>query len=317
MGRRSEPRIAISFPVVVHGFDLNRNPFAVNAETFDISLCGASVKGVNAVTKPGAKIEIEYGDQKAWFCVQWVGKSGSSKAGRIGVRCLEHGKYIWGVPSKSPEPDTYEPPSPEGAVRTPAAVAAYSSPSGVYAGQERRKFARHTCRIQTQVIPDDTSIGLPGTITDVSLGGCYVEMLSPLPVDSVIHLSLNPGSTTLHMSGKVRSSQMGLGMGVAFTGMGPEDFEKLWRFAPPGATSTSERGSQPAKALPVRLPELPARVSPPNLELRTFSDSDGDSLDLRATSETLEAVVQLLLDKGYFTCAEIAEEIEKRKSTKA
>jgi hypothetical protein len=37
MGRRNEQRIAISFPVVVHGFDLRGNPFTVNAETFDIS----------------------------------------------------------------------------------------------------------------------------------------------------------------------------------------------------------------------------------------------------------------------------------------
>jgi hypothetical protein len=276
------------------------------------------VKGVNGITKPGAKIEIEYGDQKAWYRVQWAGQSGTSKAGRIGVRCLELGKYIWGVPAKEKEPDTYEPLNPGGSARQPAeALAAYAVPGAGFAGQERRKFARHACRIQTQVIPDDTSIGLPGTITDVSLGGCYVEMLSPLPVDSVIHLSLNPGNTTLHMSGKVRSSQMGLGMGVAFTGMGPEDFEKLWRFAPPGAALPAERVPQPAKEPVIRSPLPLATRSAPNPDLHRYSDPEGESLDLRATPETLEAVVQLLLDKGYVSCAEIAEELEKRKATKA
>ena len=113
MGRRSEQRIAISFPVTVHGSDSRGNQFTVATETFDISLSGASVKGLNTITEPGAKIDIESGDQNAWYSVQWIGKSGTSKAGRIGVRCLEPGKYIWGVPAKGSEPDTYDPSKPE------------------------------------------------------------------------------------------------------------------------------------------------------------------------------------------------------------
>jgi hypothetical protein len=195
MGRRSEQRIAISFPVTVHGSDSRGNKFTVATETFDISLSGASVKGLTTITEPGGKIEIESGDQNAWYSVQWIGKNGSSKAGRIGLRCLEPGKYIWGVPARGSEPDTYDPAKPEPLPRRPSAPAgAYAAPT-LFGGDERRKFARHACRIETQVVTEDGSIGVPGTITDVSLGGCYVEMLSPLPVDSTIHLSLNPGTT--------------------------------------------------------------------------------------------------------------------------
>ena len=315
MGRRSEQRIAISFPVTVHGSDSRGNQFTVATETFDISLSGASLNGLNTITEPGGKIEIESGDQNAWYSVQWVGKSGTSKAGRIGLRCLEPGKYIWGVPAKGLEPDTYDPSKPEPLPRRPAvAGGAYAAPA-TFGGDERRKFARHACRIETQVVTEDGSIGVPGTITDVSLGGCYVEMLSPLPVDSTIHLSLNPGTTTLHMSGKVRSSQMGLGMGVSFTGMGPEDFEKLWRFAPPTADVPAHAKAPPMRSAPIRQIATP-RSNAAGVAARSYAAVESDSSDSSLTAETLDALVRMLVNKGVFTQGELTEEIEKWKILK-
>jgi hypothetical protein len=106
MGRRSEPRTAISFPVVVRGFDSHGSPFAASTETCDVSSTGASIKGLEGLVESGHKIEIEFNDQKAWFRVQWVGKNGSGKAGQIGVRCLER-KYIWGVPPRTWDRDSF------------------------------------------------------------------------------------------------------------------------------------------------------------------------------------------------------------------
>jgi PilZ domain len=310
MGRRSEQRIAISFPVTVHGSDSRGNKFTVATETFDISLSGASVKGLTTITEPGGKIEIESGDQNAWYSVQWIGKNGSSKAGRIGLRCLEPGKYIWGVPARGSEPDTYDPAKPEPLPRRPSAPAgAYAAPT-LFGGDERRKFARHACRIETQVVTEDGSIGVPGTITDVSLGGCYVEMLSPLPVDSTIHLSLNPGTTTLHMSGKVRSSQVGLGMGVSFTGMGPEDFEKLWRFAPPTAEAPALAKTPPTRPAPMRQ-SAPPRNNAAGPAARSYTAVESASSESSSTVETVDALVRLLVNKRIFTQGELTEELEK------
>ena len=106
MGRRSEPRTAISFPVVVRGFDSRGSPFAISTETCDVSSAGACVKGLEGIVEPDHKIEIEFNDQKAWFRVQWVGKNGSGKAGQTGVRCLER-KYIWDVPPRTWDRDSF------------------------------------------------------------------------------------------------------------------------------------------------------------------------------------------------------------------
>jgi hypothetical protein len=312
MGRRSERRMAISFPVTVRGSDARGNQFTVATKTFDISLSGASLNGLNTIAEAGQKVEIESGDQHAWYHVQWVGKSGSSKAGRIGVHCLEPGKYIWGVPAKGSEPDTYDPSKPAPSPSRPSESKGAYAGQPFFGGEERRKFARHTCRIETQVVTEDGATGVPGTITDVSLGGCYVEMLSPLPVDSTIHLSLNPGTSTLHMTGKVRSSQEGLGIGVSFTGMGPEDFEKLWRFAPPSGDVGMPAKATPARSAPVRQ-SLPLPENARRANARSYAAAESGSLDLSPTADALDALVRLLLRKEIFTQGELAEELEKAK----
>lgn len=315
MGRRSEQRIAMSFPVTVRGTDSRGNSFAVKTETADISFSGAALKGLNNLLAPGAKIEVECRDQRAWYRVQWVGKGGNSMSVRAGARCLEIGKYIWGVPPKEWEADTYDvsklPPPPGAAAATGSA---YSIPDS-WTGRDRRQFARHTCRIETRMGVKEGSIEMPGKIIDISLGGCYVEMLSPLPVDTLIELSLSPGDTTLQLSGRVRSSQTGLGMGVSFTGMGPEDFEKLRKFAPPAVEAASSAKQLPARGAGPRL-VTPPQASSRRLNALSYA-TDGSPLDSSTTAEVIDALVGLLLRKQIFTRGELAQELEKAKIVKA
>jgi hypothetical protein len=117
------------------------------------------------------------------------------------------------------------------------------------------------------------------------------------------------------MSGKVRSSQMGLGMGVSFTGMGPEDFEKLWRFAPPTADAKSPVKAPAIRSLPFRQ-RAASRNNEARVTARSYGSADSDSLDLSPTAEALDALVRLLLHKEIFTRSELSEELEKSKIVK-
>ena len=276
MGRRSEQRIAVSLPVTVRGFNAHGNPFEVNTETHDISFSGASLEGLQDVVEPGAKIELESHGRKAWYRVRWVGREGSSKSGRIGIHSLEHGRYIWGVAPKGWEPDAYEPPV---AAKSEAALSTVTAAFSAWTGPERRQFARHPCRIETKVTVEDGSITLPGKIEDISLGGCYVEMLAPLPSNTQVRLSFKLEGEVLEPHGRVCSSQIGSGMGIAFTSVKPEEFEALRRYAPPA--------TPPAKA--------PSHVA-------------------ATSSEALDAVVRLLVHKGVFTSSEFSEELERVKN---
>jgi hypothetical protein len=317
MGRRSEQRIAISFPVIVRGTDSRGTPFAVTTKTVDISFSGAALKGLNAIAEVGSRVEIECRDQKALYRVQRVSQGQTPGGGCVGLRCLEMGKYIWGVPPKEWEADTYDPANPgKSAVghHAPDSGSGYGTAAS-WKGQDGRQFARHACRIEAQVYLDNDSTEIPGKITDISLGGCYLEMLSPLPVGTMIRIALNPGDAALNLAGKVRSSQTGFGMGVSFTGMGPDDFEKLRRFAPPtaDAPAAAYASSPPSRPLAQRPVVLPVRDSKPHGSARSYASDDDVPLDLTPTAEALEALVRLLLRKEIFTLGELAEELEKSK----
>src|SRR5579863_2087637 len=191
------------FPVVVRGSDLQRRRFSANAQTRDISGSGASLEGINHLVQPGEKIEIEFGTQSAWYSVEWVGKDSTLRAGRVGVRCLEK-KYIWNVPAKPLERDIY---------RQDAARQNQGSAAVHLERDERRMYPRRACRLDVQISTPGSTSHARGTVTDICLNGCYVEMFAPLPVDSVVELDIDLEGKDLRPTGRVRSSQTSFGMG--------------------------------------------------------------------------------------------------------
>lgn len=52
--------------------------------------------------------------------------------------------------------------------------------------------------------------------SDFSRGGCYVDMFSPLPEDTVVKLRLTKWQQTLETQAKVVYSSVGMGMGLMF-----------------------------------------------------------------------------------------------------
>jgi len=317
MGRRGEPRVAITLPVVVRGTDIRGTPFVVNTETREISCSGARLNNLNGIVVPGQRVEIQCNDQKATFRVQWVGEKDTPRMGQAGLRCLEPGKYIWGIAPKEWEPDTYDPanplppppatlPAPPPPKPTPLGVTAYSATAS-YVGRDRRQFLRHSCRIAAQVTLQNSTSKFAGTITDISLGGCYIETFQPLPVNTFVELYLHPGDDMLQLSACVRSSHSGAGMGVAFTGMSPENFEKLRKFAPPTLDVPTP---EPAPAKPAPPPPTPMATKP---KARPYSAPDFDPIDLPPSPEVFAAVVRILFRRGLLTRTELMEELEKMK----
>ncbi len=59
-------------------------------------------------------------------------------------------------------------------------------------------------------------------LTDLSLGGCYLEMASPFPVSSRVTLSMRAGAVEVRAHGNVRIMHPEKGMGVEFT-LGTEE----------------------------------------------------------------------------------------------
>jgi hypothetical protein len=62
--------------------------------------------------------------------------------------------------------------------------------------------------------PDDPPVGC--TLTDLSLGGCYLKTISPFPQGTRVILSMKTANHALRAGGVVRISHPEFGMGVEF-----------------------------------------------------------------------------------------------------
>ena len=235
MGRRSEQRIALRVPILVRGKDSRGSPFTITAQTHDITATGASLNGLKGIADVGSKIEIEYQGRKAMYRVQWIGQVGTPRSGHVGVKCLEPGNYIWGVPLAEWTPDTYDPDKaePQKQAVVPPIESLIAPPPNI----ERRRFPRVACRIEATVLDELSAMNLPVKVTDISFGGCYVEMLAPLPVNSSVELTLDTSQGAIHARGKVVAAQTGMGMGIAFTASQSGRFRKTSRDRPDGGAS--------------------------------------------------------------------------------
>jgi len=60
-----------------------------------------------------------------------------------------------------------------------------------------------------------------GTLTDISLHGCYVEMQTTFPVDTKVNLVLKSFGVRIQAPGTVRASYPFLGMGICFAEIEP------------------------------------------------------------------------------------------------
>jgi hypothetical protein len=98
MRKPREQRIRISLAVRVWGMDTAGRLFNVDAQTRDITPVGACIDGVFASLQRGAVIGVQCGRSQARFRVTWIGQRESTHRGQIGIRCIDPGKYIWGVP---------------------------------------------------------------------------------------------------------------------------------------------------------------------------------------------------------------------------
>ena len=90
-------------------------------------------------------------------------------------------------------------------------------------------------------------------LTDLSLGGCYMETESPFPLATRLDLRLKAGEHEAHAGGLVRVQHPGAGMGVEFmaeTGPQREAVERFLQALMSGAGATPELTVVPRELMP-------------------------------------------------------------------
>ncbi len=98
-----------------------------------------------------------------------------------------------------------------------AVAAAQEAPASTPADPDNRRMqSRYSCRLGAEVYVTGTSVPNHCCLTDLSAGGCYLEVSLPFPTGSSVEILVRTHELKLRVRGKVQASHPGYGMGVAF-----------------------------------------------------------------------------------------------------
>lgn len=84
------------------------------------------------------------------------------------------------------------------------------------AADNRRTQARYACRLGAEVYRTGTSVPNHCCLTDLSSGGCYLEVPLSFPQNSTVEIVVRTHEMKLRLHGTVQASHPGYGVGVAF-----------------------------------------------------------------------------------------------------
>lgn len=124
-------------------------------------------------------------------------------------------------------------------------------------------------------------------LTDLSLGGCYVQTESPFPQSAAVDLCLRATGLEIHTEGLVRVMHPGHGMGIEFPAVTEEQRKSVGDFiefltGQPGATPQLEISP---RALVANIADLNHSANP---ESEPDSQSEDPLLELLRTGTALE-----------------------------
>jgi len=89
------------------------------------------------------------------------------------------------------------------------------------AWKEKRQSPRLRCSGSAEFRTEASDVRIWGTVTDISLHGCYLEMNTTFPVGTRVDLVLKSFGIRIEAPGTVRASYPFLGMGICFAEIEP------------------------------------------------------------------------------------------------
>jgi PilZ domain len=206
MGKRIEPRLDVQVPVRIFGTDRSGAVFSQKVVTVNISRLGVELAEVEVNLAADEMIGLSYGNNRMHFRVKWVGAPDTPKAGHVGLLSTAPEKQLWDFPLPAPASDNHRP--------------------GLI---EKRKHARFRCQNAVEIhIENGTSFW--GTVADLSLGGCYVEMPIPLQPGTKLKVGIWIGQTKVMAESAVAHRTPGLGVGIRFNQISNEDLDAISLF---------------------------------------------------------------------------------------
>jgi len=150
-------------------------------------------------------------------------------------------------------------------------ISVNSSPEASFNPTERRRNPRYNCEGSVDLREEGCDVRTFASITDISLGGCYIEAQATYPVGTLLHLKLQANGFKVETKASVRVNYPYLGMGVAFIDMSEQNRAHLKELLRSLAQPCTIMGPGIASAFPNAGPleEVPA-VSNPEAAIRAL-----------------------------------------------
>jgi hypothetical protein len=82
---------------------------------------------------------------------------------------------------------------------------------------ERRRAPRYPFIAEAEVTETSSDTKLVAKTSDLSIGGCFLDMLNPSPQDTAVRVRISHENTTFTALGSVVFVLPNMGMGVVFT----------------------------------------------------------------------------------------------------
>ena len=207
--KRRQKRVRAALPVRTWFSGEDGKPVPHAACTLDVTPTGARLTGVRAQTETGAVLTVERGRSKARFRIIWVGETGTSSEGHLGIECLDAGKWNWDV-------------------QLPAAGSADDAefePVRVAEDERRKPPPRYSC-LGTVELRRDAANAEPmrGQLRDINQLGCFVRVSPPPVLNAHVRLVvLTAEGVNLRARGVVHRVDGASGVFIRFTEIHRQD----------------------------------------------------------------------------------------------
>jgi hypothetical protein len=206
MGRRCQLRKQVAVPVRIFGTDSLGRAFSEKALTVNVSRNGAELAEVRPELALDEIIGLTYGKNRVHFRVKWMGRQGTPKAGHVGLLNIAPERPLWDFPLPADAVDDYQ-----------------------LGNTELRLNPRFRCQNSVEVHLD-SGASFWGTVADLSLSGCYVEMPIPLEPGTRVKVGIWFGQSKAWAQAQVAHRTPGSGSGLSFLEISESDRDQIRRF---------------------------------------------------------------------------------------
>jgi hypothetical protein len=174
----------------------------------------------------------------------------TSRAARL--ESLDPTSFIFASETE-PLPDSPPSPAPDAPKTIPAKTPVSKTQT------ERRRFERHSWGANSQVRKKGIPVNTPCKVTDISLGGFYVELMMPFPEETPLEVDLFWHDRKLTLDARVATSHPSISMRASFFGSSEAQYRLLQelieepsgkrRLAPPANVKSTVKPAEFARGL--------------------------------------------------------------------